>query len=168
MTLLRQGTIIRQRILFHMLNLFIGKQKNAYHLQKGKVTSFIIYEALSWLKFIFIGLDVRSWCFIMFPKSHSAFWARERVITLLTLDLQFFCTYPGVGKKIQPTKRFKGRNGHLGQEHLRWRRLESFLARKPSCRHFPWVFEDNMERENFQGAQPTSAQEAHEKMYVGS
>lgn len=73
MTLFRQGTIIRQRILFHMLNLFIGKQKNAYHLQKGKVTSFIIYEALSWLKFIFIGLDVRSWCFIMFPKSRSAF-----------------------------------------------------------------------------------------------
>ena len=43
-----------------MLNLFIGKQKNAYHFQKVKVTSFIIYEALSWLKFIFIGLDVRS------------------------------------------------------------------------------------------------------------
>lgn len=64
-----------------------------------------------------------------------------------TLDLQCFCTYPGVEKKFQAKKRFKEGNGHFGQEHLRWRRLESSLARKLSCRHFLWVFADNVERE---------------------
>lgn len=51
----------------------------------------------------------------MFTKSSFAFWARERGTTLPTLDLWCFCTYPGVGKKFQPKKRFKGRNGHFSK-----------------------------------------------------